>query len=348
MTKRLRAAVIGFGRMADAYAQDAAMARHYRYATHAQVLAAHPSFEWLAVVDPSAPARERARHQWKVPHVAPDTVGLGQVADQIEVAVLATPPAARLGVLDALPALRAVLVEKPLGLGLNDSRLFLDQCAQRGIAVQVNLWRRADETFRRLATGELRQLVGDLQCAFCVYGNGLLNNGTHMIDFVRMVLGEIVSVTALSTESAFVEGPIVGDLNVAANLLLENGASVTLQPLRFAEYRENGIDIWGYDGRLSILNEGLTILRYPRTANRAMTGEREIAADAPETLQSSVGNALYRMFDNLAEAVADGVPMWSPGSSALQSAVVVEAVTQSAKHQRAVAVDEILAPVVAT
>jgi predicted dehydrogenase len=348
MTKRLRAAVIGFGKMADTYAQDPAMARHYRYAAHAQVLAEHPAFEWLAVVDQSAAARERAQHHWRVPHVAADAAGLGRVAEQIEVAVLATPPDARMGIIDALPSLRAVLVEKPLGSGLAESRRFLEQCDRRAIAVQVNLWRRADETFRRLAAGELRQLVGDVQCAFCVYGNGLLNNGTHMIDLVRMMLGEIVAVTAVATDSAFVEGPLEGDLNVAANLLLESGASVALLPLRFAEYRENGIDIWGQAGRLSILNEGLTILRYPRAANRAMSGEREIAVDAPDALPSSVGDALYRMFSNLAQAMTDGSPLCSPGTSALQTAVAVEAVLQSAKRQQTIALGELLAPVAAT
>ena len=63
----LRAILIGAGKMGVGYAQDPVMAKHYRYASHGQVLAAHPEFSWEAVVDVSSEARERARSLWGVP-----------------------------------------------------------------------------------------------------------------------------------------------------------------------------------------------------------------------------------------------------------------------------------------
>jgi predicted dehydrogenase len=69
--KRLRTVVIGFGRVASGYAKDPVMARHYPYATHAQVLAAHPGFSWDAVVDTDGEALAAARAEWKIPNTAP-------------------------------------------------------------------------------------------------------------------------------------------------------------------------------------------------------------------------------------------------------------------------------------
>lgn len=344
---KLPTAVIGFGQVASGYALDAVMARHFPYAAHAQVLADHPGFDWLAVVDPLAEARTRAKDAWRINTVAADVADLSGLANDIEVAVLATPPESRLRLLEHLPSLRAVLVEKPLGRSLADSAAFLSECSARGILVQVNLWRRADRAFRQLADGQLAQLIGAPQCGFGLYGNGLLNNGTHMVDFVRMLLGEILSVRACMPETAFVAGPIVGDTNVGCSLQLANDVIVTLSPLRFAHYRENGIDVWGEHGRVAIYNEGLTIAHYRRAANRAMSGEHEITTDEPQYIRSTAGDALYHMYSNLADALSGTASLFSTGESALRTSAVMEAIVRSAQQDRPIAIAELLEEVVA-
>lgn len=320
----LRTVLIGFGKVAQGYAADATMARYYPYATHAQALRDHPAFDWCAVVDPDNEARTAAVRDWGVPDAVADVTVLGPLAEQIEVAVLATPPGSRLNVIEALPNLRAVLVEKPLGVDLASAQAFLDACHQRGIAVQVNLWRRADTRFRALAGGELAELVGGVQTVVSVYGNGLKNNGTHMVDMARMLFGEIESVQRIDS-APYIAGPISGDMNTAFALRAKSGVVVMLLPVRFEHYRENGFCIWGTEGRLDILNEGLTIRHYPKVANRAMAGECEIASDAPRELSSTVGDALYRMYENLACALGQGEELWSSGASALTTTKVIEA-----------------------
>jgi hypothetical protein len=60
-----------------------------------------------------------------------------------------------------------------------------------------------------------------------------------------------------------------------------------------------------------------------------MRGESEIASDAAELLPTTVGTALWQMYDNLADAVAGRAPLWSPGESALQVERVVAALEAS-------------------
>lgn len=325
---RLRTVVIGLGKVAAGYADDPVMARYYPFATHAQVLAAHPSFSWEAVVDVSDKVLAVARQRWRIPHIARSVDELAHIY-QPEVAIIATPPQFRSAIIEQLPSLRAVLVEKPLGLTLGDGQKFLDECCRRGILVQVNLWRRADECFRALATGRLAELVGRVQAAFGVYGNGLLNNGTHMVDFVRMLLGEVEAVQAIGGVLPYPAGPIPGDVNLPFNLRLRGGLVVLMQPIRFEHYRENSLDIWGEKARLSIMQEGLGIYLYPQRENRAMAGEREIASDQPSVLESTAGWALYQIYENLAAALHEGVPLWSSGESALQTVRAIEAVRKS-------------------
>lgn len=327
--RRLPTALIGFGKMASGYASDPLMARYYPYSTHAQVLAQHEAFEWRAVVDPNPQARTSARSGWSVPCVAATVSGLGEVASGIEVAVLATPPDTRLSLLDSLPNVKAILVEKPLGVDASGSRSFLGACHARGILVQVNIWRRADETFRALAAGGLHERIGQPQAASILYGNGLLNNGTHMVDFARMLFGEVESVQCVGAAAAQVEGPLPGDANPAFALNFSSGLCANFLPLRFADYRENGLLVWGRRGRLDILNEGLTLAHYPLRPNRAMSGEREIAADCPQVIPSTVGVALRHMYTNLAQTLAGTAALHSSGASAWATSQVVEAVRQA-------------------
>lgn len=325
----LRTALVGFGKMADTYAEDPIMARHYRYAAHSQVLSEHPGFAWDCVIDPSPEAQERAKTRWGIQHCFPtvsDAAAAGYAPDCL---IIATPPSLRAAALAAFPSVTAALVEKPLGPSLAEGEALMAIADTRGVTVQVNVWRRADETLRRLAEGELTAKLGRVQAATIIYGNGLHNNGFHMIDMVRMLLGEVAAVRALGPAIPGPHLPLPGDLDLCFALHLATGETVIAQPVDFRAYRENGCDLWGTDGRLSIWQEGLTCDLAPRRANRAMRGEHEIASDAAVSIGSTVGVALWRMLDNLAEAAAGHAPLWSPGASALQVERIIAALETS-------------------
>jgi len=157
--RRLRTVVVGLGKVGAGYADDPRTARYYPYSTHAQVLADHPAFTWEAAVDISEEALQRVRGRWPVRY-AVRTIQELPPDCQPEVAVLSTPPHVRMEIVEQFPALRAVLVEKPLGRTPAEGERFLDYCRRRGIHVQVNLWRRGDETFRALAAGRLEEMIG--------------------------------------------------------------------------------------------------------------------------------------------------------------------------------------------
>lgn len=322
----IKTLLVGLGRMGQGYAADPKMAKYFEYATHAQVLAHHPAFNWQAMVDIDAAAVTAANESWSVPHSGRSIAELGALARDIELAVLATNPGLRLAMIDKLPNLKAVLVEKPLGGTLAEAERFLAECDRRNIMVQVNLWRRADQLYRSLAEGKLAELIGPVQAASCVYGNGVLNNGTHMIDFARMLFGEVEGIRLLGPAAGFVEGPLSGDRNIAFQLEFRSGLSIQFIPLRFSDFRENGLIIWGSTGRLDILNEGLVVNSYGREPNRAMQGEWEVASDRPRPLEPMVGIALYDMFDNLALALAADDPstLVSPGRSAFVTSQLVD------------------------
>lgn len=328
----LRTIVVGFGQVAAGLSNDPRMAAHFKYASHASVLADHPAFDWQGVVDPNAAALDDARTTWHVPHAGTD---LPAVVDAVrpEIAVLAAPPGNRADMIEAMPGLKAVLVEKPLtrpGDDGADSARLAAICAERGIPVLVNYWRRADRLFQDLAARGLTARVGGVQAVLGLYGNGIANNGGHLVDFLRMLLGEVAAVQALGPARLAHGAPLASDRHVAFALTFIGGPVATVHPLDFSQYREVGLDIWGETGRLSILQEGLVTQIFPVAENRGLSGEMEITSDAGETLETTVSDAFYRMYDNLA-GVAEGraVP-WSPLASALVNERILGLVLRSA------------------
>jgi predicted dehydrogenase len=315
--------------MGATYADDPITRRYFRYASHAQVLAEHPAFAWEAVVDPDPSALSQARARWRVPY------GASSVTDMLkqyepEVLVLATPPSVRAAAVEACHGLKAVVCEKPLGITLKEAAAFLNVCDTRGVHVQVNLWRRCDPLMRQLAAGELQAIVGRPQALHGIYGNGLLNNGTHLVDLCRMLFGEVVGIRVLGSARSSEASPIPGDFDVACQLRFSDELTAVLQLLDFGHYREVGLDIWGEKGRLEILNEGLVVHAFPRRPHRSLSDTREVATDSPERLQTTVGEALFHVYDNLAGALRDSQQLQSSGASAWRTAAVVEAICRAA------------------
>jgi predicted dehydrogenase len=329
----LPTALVGFGNIAEGYSRDTKMSSAIRFATHAQVLKEHPRFSWNHVVDARSTRLGVAARDWGIQNLALDCIGLPG-RESIEALVLATPPesSARLDVLDAFPNLGAVMVEKPLGVDRASSERFLAACATRNILVQVNLTRRGDSTVQELASGGLYARIGRVQAAFGVYGNGLINNGTHIVDLVRLLLGEVESVRASGDERGhFVEGPIAGDVNLPFTLRLTTGLEVSFAPLRFEHYRENGLELWGEGGRLSYLNGGLSVRMHGVVQAHASSTGWQIEDTAGTLLPVTLGHAMYSLYTNLAECVEKGGRLQSSGESALQTAAVIDAILRSAK-----------------
>ena len=327
MSAPLRTVLIGFGRIAAAEAGNRTKARFYRFASHVQVLAAHPGFELVGAADPDPAARECAARDWNVPAVAESAAGLARLAP--EVAVLAVPPGARLAALAALPGLRGVLVEKPLALAGPERRAFAQACRARDLVVQVNYFRRADATYRDLAAGGLAARIGAAQAAFGLYGRGLFNIGAHFVDLARLLLGEVAWARALGSESRG-ETAYPGDPNLPFALGLACGATASFMPVDYARYREGGLDIWGEAGRVSLLVEGLLGLAFPTGTHRALDDRREIASDRPEILPFTLGEAYYGMYDDLLAALAGEQACCCGLDQALATEAVCDAVLASA------------------
>ncbi len=325
----LRTVLVGFGRVAAGYATDAKMAEHYRYITHAQVLRDHPGFQLIGVADPDPDARKSASETWKVPHVASSASELAADCDA-EVLVLATPPETRSSIISLFPHLRGLLIEKPVAYSTAEGKRIRNVLSSGNITTCVNLWRRADEFSQGLAQGRLGELIGNVQAVQCLYGNGLMNCGIHLIDQVRWLLGKVDHVRALGTPlSPEVPAPL-GDINLSFVMTFQSGIQATFTPLDFRCFRENSLDFIGTSGRLCISLEGLSNRCWAVAPHRAMDGTQELPSEYSKSLESTAGHAYYRLYTNLADSISGLAAPCCTIEEAIQTEEIARAVLLSA------------------
>lgn len=322
---RRRAVLIGFGRVAASLGGDARMARWFAKASHLQCLADDPHFELVGIAERSAEARAAARQACSGIRIAADATELAEL--EPELAVLAIPPEGRHDAILALPSVMGVMLEKPLGAAPVRAPVAA-LCRERRILAQVNYWRRGDPAMRALV--RKRQEFGRVQAAFGLYGNGLRNNGSHLVDLIRMLLGEIAAVRAISPFAPSPDFPLAGDGELAFALELAEGGLVSVQPLDFRHYREVALDVWGTRGRLAIAQEGLSIQSFPLAENRGLENECEIASDNPTKLPVRAGEAMPELYENLYYALEGEQPLMSSLSSAMATERVLDALLESA------------------
>jgi predicted dehydrogenase len=322
LRRPLRTLIVGFGQVAGGYDEDPLARATYRYTCHAAVLQSHPAFQISGVVDVDKKAQQRAG-VWGIQNIF-STVEDACKNIEFDVAVICTPPSVRETVVADLPSLAGIVLEKPLGVSYKAAQKTLDTCQTKTPLVQVNLWRRADPVFRTLAEGKLTELIGDVQGGVGLYCKGLRNNGIHMIDFVRMLVGEIQNVEVAKGVSEGIRWSEHDDPTFPFSVFLNSGEVIHFVAIDDKHYRANGLDLWGTRGRLSILYDSRRILYFPKVPHESLSGEFEIASDKPEIIPGGAGQALYDLYDNLAGSIMETTTLFAPGHDAVRNEYFVE------------------------
>ena len=299
----LKTILIGFGNIAANYADDICMQKWFKYSTHLQVLTEHPDFYLKAVVDSSIVALEKAKGLGTIPEVKHNVDELDN-PDEFDVAILAIPPERRIDIIKKLPKLRALIIEKPLSVDISDAYEIINLCQKRKIIAEVNFPRRFDEKVLE-SIEKISNNLGHLQSAFAIYGNGLKNNGSHLLDLTRMLIGDCIWVQSLANGQCEKSSPIKNDINIPFALGFKNGVKLLAQVVKFDNYREVYLDLWGSRGRLSFLQEGLLSAYSSLKKHRFSENDYELENDNRLISLMDQSNAMYNLYDFLNLKIKD-------------------------------------------
>lgn len=240
MSSRLRALVVGCGRVGSGYDMQC----HDGFPlTHAGAYAEHPRIDFVGGIDIDAAARTRFEHRWGVRGYADLDEALECSPDLVSVA---TPPAGRGELVERLVQAgpRAIWIEKPLAASAVEGQAIVDACRKAGVGLQVNFVRRFDSLHQRL----VRTVQADgapLHADFRFSGT-FENFGSHALDLFRWLAGDPVRI----------EATILRNGQLVAILATRDGSSASMLRVRVGAVTVFDVDILTSRRRVTIAASG--------------------------------------------------------------------------------------------
>ncbi|MBI4239282.1 MAG: Gfo/Idh/MocA family oxidoreductase [Deltaproteobacteria bacterium] len=261
-------AIIGLGQIASRYQEDP---RRGKTATHAAAMAAHPQCRLVAGYDPDAGQRRRFARAWPGTRVYDDLDAL--LATECPAIIgLATPVETHAALLRRLLRYRprALLCEKPLcrnAQELQQLRRMWSALGRDRPIVTCNCTRRWDPLHQWTAQQLRRGRIGRLQTVHTLYSGNFLSTSAHLLDELRMLLGEVAWVHAASTGTADALNGWIG---------FRSGATAVLQWIDARGYLSYEIDCYGTTGRLRLGQSGFQLESWRTTKHPHFSGYRAL------------------------------------------------------------------------
>jgi predicted dehydrogenase len=285
-----------------------------------------------------------------------------------EAIYIATPPGRHLEqTIACARAGKAVLCEKPLGLTVAETRTMMNACREAGVslgtAFMMRFQAQHQAALRLIRSGRLGQPVFARAQLSCWYppipgawrqdpaqggGGSLMDMGGHCIDLLEMFFGNVRAVNCVIGRSVH-EYP--SEDSAVAMLTFENGAFGVVDTFFCIpdEASRNVLELYGSKG--SILARG-TIGQGEKGEMMAQLSEAEVGYDAQQARAAAGGMPIEPEPVNMYRAEIEEFSLAllerrEPANSAwigLQNQQVLEACYESARTQRQVLIEDVLAP----
>lgn len=237
-------AVIGLGRIGSLY-QRQPFAKNC-VQTHAKAYLAYGKTHLVAGCDTSVERRADFVSDWKIEDVYSSAQDMF-ARHRISIVSIATPAASHAELcLEAVDAgVRAIFCEKPFTADPEQARRVVEICDHHNVLLAVNFWRRWSNLYRSMREFIRGGGLGEIQSVRGHSCKGALNSGSHAVDLVRFLFGEIGSV--LATESICTD---TGDDDIGGVLRMNDGLTVHLTIGDYRDHFDFEIDVIGARGRI--------------------------------------------------------------------------------------------------
>lgn len=181
--------IIGCGAIAGGY--DAERSPEDWPLSHAGAIARDDRFELVACVDPDDAARETFAARWNVPIAAPSLDALHAEEGDFDLIVIASPTPVHAEHLERAQRIwpKAVFCEKPVAKDAETASCLHQSFDKARIPLVVNYTRRWQPGLQPLIDDIDNGDWGELISAVGTYAKGIMHNGSHMLDLLRMFVG---------------------------------------------------------------------------------------------------------------------------------------------------------------
>ena len=294
--------------------------------THVGAYLRDARFSLAACVEPDVERRKTFMEAWGAPTGFRSIEGALDAGCQFDVISICSPTSCHAHDLEMVLLVKPKLIfcEKPVTTSVAETERLVTECDKLNIPLAVNYTRRWDPDIAKLQAdiqagrwGQLRSVVGS-------YNKGILNNGSHMLDLLHLLVGsmEIVKV-GKPIHDFFSDDPTIpvwleGPQGVPVHLVCGHAADYAIFELQLV-----------FSHGVLTMEEGGMYWRERRAVDSAMfKGYRVL--DEGVRRAGGYPRAMLQAVDNIYRAIYQGEPLASTGASALDAQRICEQIKQQA------------------
>lgn len=290
--------------------------------THAHAYTTHSGFELAGFVDNDLAKAKKAAAIW-----GGNAYGTLEEAweseGNIDVVSVCVPDEFHFGTIKQVlkKPVRLIFAEKPLTQKIADAEEIIDLAKAKNVAIAVNYSRRFVPEFQAIASEIKSQKYGNFLTGHGYYGKGVMHNGSHLLDLIRLLVGEIKGTTVFAHENDFYET----DPSVSAVLSLENGKNLALLHTPATNFTLFELDLVFEKGRIEIRDSGNKIEISKVLKSDTFEGYKYLVKDREIT--PSLNKAIYFAIDNIFNHLDRGEALLcsgEEGSKSLKSAIQIK------------------------
>lgn len=324
----MRALIVGCGNIAGRF--DLGRSHDDYPLTHAGAYCRDARFEIAACIEPDDSRRSEFMDAWGVAKGFQSWSELAESQEIFDVISICSPTEAHEHDLDAALRLKPKLIfcEKPVTASVSGSEVIVARCKSAGIPLAVNYSRRWDTDISRLATDIKEGRWGAIRSITGIYNKGLLNNGSHMLDLLNLLVGPLKVIGAGNPVNDYFSS----DPTVPAWLEGNQGLSVFLACGQAADYSLFEIQFIFSRGMLTMEDGGMYWRERCVEDSDTFKGYRTLDAGVRHT--GRYPQAMLQAVDNIYRSIKDGDMLASTGESALVTQRLCERIRRLACDDR--------------
>lgn len=316
--------IIGCGNIAGAFDRGRASS-DFPY-THAGGFTRDGRFSLVACVEPDKERRQAFMGAWGVSIGFPSIVEVVESDLQFDVISICSPTSCHAQDFEMALRLkpRLIFCEKPVTASLAETERLVAECRIANIPIAVNYTRRWDPSISKLQADIQAGRWGKLRSVAGCYNKGILNNGSHMLDLLHLLVGPMDIVKVGKPIHDF----FPNDPTVPVWLEGANGLPVHLACGHAEDYAIFELQLVFSLGVLT-MEEGGMYWRERRAMNsETFKGYRML--DAGVRRAGEYPSAMLGAVDNIYRTITQGDTLASTGESALVAQRVCELIKQQA------------------
>ena len=294
-----RAAIIGAGRIGAM--MDDPQSPHIL--THAHGYRACEGFELVGFVDRDREKAEAASVRWG--GAAYDSIEELFGTQAVDVVSICLPDELHCETLLALAAepVKFIFLEKPAVTTAAEADVVRSLFGDSAIRVEVNYTRRFVPEIRKVREAIKSGSYGAFLTGTGYYGKGLLHNGSHMIDLLQFLVGDVGGVTRVSEVVDFYDL----DPSVSALFTMSGGGVFHLCHVDSRKFHIFELDLTFERKRIRIRELGTVIEEFSVSDNQLFEGYRTLNKSAEYATQHT--KAMYHAIANIRDNLDRNEPL---------------------------------------